>query len=229
MGSPPLQRAEGLDDNKSVLRKVIAMRRGAVTLVVGWLACGLMAPASAQQPVTDGSLAAAQLVGTWRLDREKTKDGQDVWKRRLDAMRAQQEAEMPDFFGSASQRTSHGPLSTDWTLKSAMRDLLETAQRLSFRVSGDSITITDDLDRALTFATTGSKERHQLAATEFNARTRFSGGALTQQLTVDQLALMEVYLTSADGKEMLVSISVTKPDFDPPLKPIMRVYTRIDE
>lgn len=204
------------------------MRWSTVTLVVGWLGCGLMGPVSARQTVADAPVPVTHLAGTWKLDRDKTKDGQDVWRRRLDALRAQQAAEMPEFFGSSPTRASQGPLSADWTLKSAMRDLLETAESLSFRISGDSVTITDDLERAITFATTGTKEKHQLAATEFNARTRFTGGALTQRLTVDELALTEVYLPSADGKEMLVSISVTKPDFDPPLKPIMRIYTRVD-
>jgi hypothetical protein len=90
------------------------------------------------------------------------------------------------------------------------------------------VTITDDLQRALTFTTSGTKERRQLAATEFNVRTRFTGGALTQQMTVDELVLTEIYLPSEDGREMLVSISVDKPDFQPPLKAIMRVYTRAD-
>jgi hypothetical protein len=161
------------------------------------------------------------------LDRVKTKETQDVWKRRLDALRAAQEAD-PDAGSMFNLRTSHAPFAGDWQLRSAMRDLLEVAESLSFRVSSDSVTITDDLQRALTFATSGNKEKRQLAATEFNVRTRFTGGALTQQMTVDALMLTEVYLPSEDGREMLVSISVDKPDFQPPLKTIMRVYTRAD-
>jgi hypothetical protein len=181
---------------------------------------------SAQGPAAAGSPAPAELVGTWKLDRTKSKDDQGVWKRRLDALRAAQEAE-PDA-GMFNLRTSRAPFSGDWQLRSAMRDLLEVAESLSFRVSPDSVTITDDLQRALTFATSGTKEKRQLAATEFNVRTRFTGGALTQQMTVDELMLTEVYLPSEDGREMLVSISVDKPDFQPPLKTIMRVYTRAD-
>ena len=202
------------------------MRAQISVLVVSVLAFALCGPTSARQgpstPVADA------LTGTWKLDREKTKDSQDVWKRRLDAMRAAQQDENPDAAGIFALRTGHTPYTGEWLLKSAMRDLLEVAERLSFTVSGQSVTITDDLQRALTFATSGNKEKRQLAATEFNVRTRFSGGALEQQMTVDELVLTEIYLPSDDGREMLVSINVDKPDFQPPLKSIMRVYTRID-
>lgn len=204
------------------------MRRRMLVLVTGWLVGSLAWSASAAQgpSLAAAPTPAAQLVGSWKLDRAKTKDGQDVWKRRLDAMRAAQIAEPADAAGMFALHTGHAPYTGDWQLKSAMRDLLEIAERLSFRFSDESVTITDDLNRALTFATTGTKEKRQLSATQFNARTRFSGGALTQLVTSDELALTEVYLPSEDGTEMLVSITVDKPDFKPPLKDIMRVYTR---
>ena len=37
----------------------------------------------------------------------------------------------------------------------------EIAEKLSFRFADDSVTITDDLNRALTFATTGTKQGHR--------------------------------------------------------------------
>jgi hypothetical protein len=202
------------------------MRCRVSALVAGWLVLGLAGSSSAQQPAASGLLGSTELVGTWKLDRDKTKDNQDVWKRKLDALRAAQDD--PDGGGPFNLRVSHAPFSGDWQLKSAMRDLLEVAESLSFRVASDSVTITDDLRRALTFATTGNKEKRQLAATEFNVRTKFTGNALTQQMTVDELVMTEIYLPSEDGREMLVSISVEKPDFQPPLKTIMRVYTRTD-
>ena len=207
--------------------KLSPMHRRVSSLLAGWLVLGLAWSASAQGPAATELPVAAEIAGTWKLDRAKTKDNQDVWKRRLDALRAAQEAD-PDSVSLFNLRTSHAPFTGDWQLRSAMRDLLEVAESLSFRVAPDSVTITDDLQRALTFATSGTREKRQLAATEFNVRTRFTGGALTQQMTVDELVLTEVYLPSEDGREMLVSISVDKPDFQPPLKTIMRVYTRAD-
>jgi hypothetical protein len=187
---------------------------------------GLTWPASAAQ--RSANAVADAISGSWRLDREKTKESQDVWKRRLDAMKAAQANENPGAMGGLFMaRTGYSPYSGEWLLRSAMRDLLEIAERLSFRASQDSVTITDDLERQLTFATSGNKEKRQLAATEFNARTRFSGGALEQQLSVDELVLTEIYLPSEDGREMLISINVDKPDFQPPLKSIMRVYSRV--
>jgi hypothetical protein len=204
------------------------MRGRRFVLVAGWLACGLAWAVSAQQPIASGSVPAVQIAGTWKLDRDKTKDGQDVWRRRLDAMRAAAESESPDAASMFTVHTGHSVYTGDWQLRSAMRDLLEVAERLEFRVASDSVTITDDLHRALTYATTGTKEKRQLAATEFNARTRFTGGALTQQLTVDELVISVIYLPSEDGREMLISMAIDKPEFQPPLKSIMRVYTRVD-
>jgi hypothetical protein len=205
------------------------MSRRVSVLVAGWLVLGPVWVLSAQQTAANGVVPRSEIAGAWKLDRAKTKDDQDVWKRRLDALRAAEVAEAADTTGYlAALHQSHSQYNGDWELRSAMRDLLEVAERLSFRVSTDSVTITDDLDRALTFATSGNKEKRQLAATEFNVRTRFSGGALTQLVTVDELMLTEVYLPSEDGSEMLVSITVDKPEFQPPLKNIMRVYTRVD-
>jgi hypothetical protein len=198
------------------------------SLIAGWLACGLAGAVLTQQPVAARAVPTVQISGVWKLDREKTKDGQDVWRRRLDAMRAAAEAESPDAASMFTVHTGHSIYTGDWQLRSAMRDLLEVAERLSFRVESDSVTITDDLNRALTYTTTGTKEKRQLAATEFNARTRFTGGALTQQLTVDELVISVIYLPSEDGREMLVSMSIDKPEFQPPLKSIMRVYSRVD-
>jgi hypothetical protein len=112
-------------------------------------------------------------------------------------------------------------------LRTAMRDLLETAERLSFQIKPDSVTITDDLNRTLTYATTGTKEKRQLAATKFDVKTRWNGQALTQELTAWTFGMTEVYLLRDDGQEMLVSIKIDKPQFQPPIKNIARVYVRI--
>jgi hypothetical protein len=199
-----------------------------VTLVIGCaVACLVRGLAAAQSgPGPADRPASTPLIGVWKLDRAKTKDDQDVWKRRLDGLRAQQAASAPlnaDPFGSRQVRP---PVINDWQLRAAMRDLLEVAEQLSFRMEGESITITDDLERALKFATKGAKEKRQVAATPFMVRTRWNGAALTQDITVAELGMTVIYLPSEDGREMLVSISVDKPTFQPPLKNIMRVYTR---
>ena len=112
-------------------------------------------------------------------------------------------------------------------LRTAMRDLLETAESLAFQIKPDAVTITDDLNRALTYATTATKEKRQLAATKFDVKTRWNGQALTQEITAWTFAMTEVYLLRDDGQELLVSIKIDKPQFQPPIKNIARVYVRI--
>ncbi len=196
-----------------------------VMLVIACAATCLVQGLVAAQSGPSDRPATSALIGVWKLDRTKTKDDQDVWKRRLDGLRAQQAVNAPasDPF---AQRQARPPVINDWQLRSAMRDLLEVAEQLSVRVESDSVTITDDLERVLKFATNGSKEKRQLAATPFVVRTRWSGAALTQDISVSELGMTMIYLPSEDGREMLVSISVDKPAFQPPLKQIMRVYTR---
>jgi hypothetical protein len=169
-------------------------------------------------------------AGAWKVDRHQFPDDQDVWRRRVDAMPADPAgaravAGPPDPMLSAPLISASG---LDIALlRTAMRDLLETAERLSFQIKPDAVTITDDLNRTLTYATTGTKEKRQLAATKFDVKTRWNGQALTQELTAWTFGMTEVYLLRDDGQEMLVSIKIDKPQFQPPIKNIARVYVRI--
>jgi hypothetical protein len=168
--------------------------------------------------------------GTWKVDRRQFPDDQDVWRRRVDAMPAEPTgaraiAGPPDPMLSAPVLNANG---LDIALlRTAMRDLLETAERLSFQIKPDSVTITDDLNRTLTYATSGAKEKRQLAATKFDVKTRWNGQALTQEITAWTFGMTEVYLLRDDGQELLVSIKIDKPQFQPPIKNIARVYVRI--
>jgi len=205
------------------------MRHRLLSLVVGCLAALLAEGLVVAQTGPADRPTSNALAGVWKLDRAKTKDDQDTWRRRLDGLRASQpgppSVSSADPFGLFTNRTAQAN-GNDWQLRSAMRDLLEVAEGLTFQIAPDSVTITDDLDRSLKFATNGSKDKRQLAATEFVARTKWAGPALTQEITVGELLLTVVYLPSEDGRDMLVSIIVDKPTFQPPLKHIMRVYSR---
>lgn len=186
---------------------------------------------AAAPPLGQPTPAHAGYLGSWKVDRRQFPDDQDVWRRRVDAM--------PDDT-AASRRTIVGPpdplLSAPILnasgldialLRTAMRDLLETAERLSFQIKPDAVTITDDLNRTLTYATTGAKEKRQLAATKFDVKTRWNGQALTQEISAWTFSMTEVYLLRDDGQELLVSIKIDKPQFQPPIKNIARVYVRI--
>lgn len=194
------------------------------------VALALVWPSAGSGQNVARAAAVTSLSGSWKFDRSQTKDNQDAWRRRVDAMRITDPATFgqtnSDPTASSIARTVESP---DWLLRSALRDLLEIAERLSFQVDDASVTITDDLNRVLTFATTGTREKRQLAATEFDAKTTWTGAALTQDIRASSLQLTEVYLPSKDGRQMIVSIKVVKPQFQPPLKDILRVYVRTGE
>jgi hypothetical protein len=196
----------------------------AALAIIAWVPVGAAGrgPAQLAAPQANG----AAVVGAWQLDRARTADSQETWRRSVDAMRANEQVPPgndADPLATALMRQIDSP---DWRLRTAMRDLLEVAERLDFRVGQGKVTITDDLDRALTFATGGDREKHQLAATEFHARTKWNGEALTQDISADLLALSVVYLPSDDGRALLMSIKVVRPQFSPPFKEITRIYVR---
>ena len=205
----------------------------ALSVLIALAGSTLAAASVGQSAVSTEPTAAghSRIVGAWKIDRRGLPDDQDVWRRRVDAMPTEPAAPRAGGFTTydpllASPGSSYSALDIA-TLRSAMRDLLETAERLSFELSDDAVTITDDLNRARTYATTGKKERRQLAATEFDAKTKWSGAALTQDITVWNFAMTEVYLPRQDNQELLVSLKIAKPNFQPPIKDIARVYTRI--
>jgi hypothetical protein len=199
-------------------------------LVLLTLTVAASARRAAEPPLGQSTPAHAGFVGSWKVDRRQFPDDQDVWRRRVDAMPADPVGSRgivgpPDPMLSAPMINASG---LDLALlRTAMRDLLETAERLSFQIKPDSVTITDDLNRTLTYAATGAKEKRQLAATKFDVKTRWNDQALTQEITAWTFGMTEVYLLRDDGQELLVSIKIDKPQFQPPIKNIARVYVRI--
>lgn len=195
------------------------------------LACAVVAivlavPSVAVVRAGTGSAASVSIAGTWRFDRSQSKDGSDVWRRRLDAMRADEAAAAASSDEPSALRLERLMESPDWRLRAALRDLLEVADRLTFSLDAGRVTITDDLDRSRTYATDGTKEKRQLAATEFQARTSWNGSSLVQDIVADRLTLAEVYLPAADGQSLLLSITIVKPKFEPPIAPMTRIYAR---
>lgn len=108
------------------------------------------------------------------------------------------------------------------------RDLLEIAETLTFGVSDEVVTITDDLDRARTFPTDNSRERYRLGASEFWARVRWEEGRLRRDIEGSYaFRLTETYLLSADASRLFVIIRVGSPARGRPRSGVDRVYDRI--
>jgi hypothetical protein len=174
---------------------------------------------------------AVSIAGLWKIDRTRLPKDQDIWRRRVDALAVG----APDLIAQAAAQNAN-PLMTAPVgsltgleiaeLRASMRDLLETAESLSFDVKPSAVTITDDLNRVREYATTGKKEQRQFSATVFDVKTRWTGAALAQELSAHGFNLTEVYLVKSEGHELLVSLTITKPKFTPPVATIQRVYVR---
>jgi len=109
-----------------------------------------------------------------------------------------------------------------------IRDLLEVPERLVFAVAPEAVTITDDIDRARTYYTNNKTKRYQLGAATFNARTRWDGPQLKQQLwTPLGLKMFETYFLSEDAKRLFVIIRIGEPVKGEQQPGVNRVYDRI--
>jgi hypothetical protein len=209
----------------------------ALVLFVAALAVGASAEQTPAPPAPSGPPTQSvqeRIVGTWRIDRQQPLDGQEAWRRRIDALElsqsigpSQQPAPGRPYDPNAGMPLISGSGLEMAAVRTAMRDLLEIAERLSFHVAADTVTITDDLDRALKFSTRGAKDKRLLAATEFTAKTQWTDRVLTQEISAWTFRMTEMFLPSNDGQELLILIKIQKPTFSPPIKDMTRMYVKV--
>jgi hypothetical protein len=107
------------------------------------------------------------------------------------------------------------------------RDLLEIAETLTFAVADGSVTITDDLGRALTYPTDNERERYRLGASAFQARVRWEDGRLRRDIEgTFGFRLSETYFLSPDAERLFVIIRVGAAARGRPQAGVDRVYDR---
>ena len=207
---------------------------------------------SAQAPSASGpppAERAANLAGSWEFDDGQSKEDQRNWRRPVGAARPipSNTGGRGGGFPGSSAGYPGGPggmmppmggggggfvprpssAAYDTELRRALRDLLEVAAGYEIALKQDQVIITDDLERTLTFSTSGKKEKHRIGATNFESRTSWDGGLLMQDIeAVGGFHMSQVFFPAEDGQSMFVSIRVDKPDFKPPIKPITRTYRR---
>jgi hypothetical protein len=113
--------------------------------------------------------------------------------------------------------------------RDTQRDLMEIAPRLSFDIKSASVTITDDLDRVLTFPTDGRKHHYQLGAAVFDARVTWDGGQLKMDIEgPDGLKIAETYFLSEDGSRLFLIIRIGGLNRDGRPVGVNRVYNRVN-
>jgi hypothetical protein len=113
-----------------------------------------------------------------------------------------------------------------------VRDLLEVPVELTIKLADGSITFVDHLARELTYQTTGKKQKYQLSASIFEAKTYWDGPQLKKDIEATEgFKMRETYFLSEDGKRLFVIVRLGDPKGKDPEAPIVgvnRVYDRIE-
>lgn len=113
-----------------------------------------------------------------------------------------------------------------------VRDLLEVPVELKIKVTDDAVTFVDHLERELTYPTTGKKQKYQLSASIFTAKTYWDGPQLKKDIQGnDDFKMRETYFVSDDGKRLFVIVRVGDPqekDKEAPVVGVNRVYDRVE-
>lgn len=92
------------------------------------------------------------------------------------------------------------------------RDLLEVPEVLKIKVADGTVSFTDDLDRARSYATTGKKQHYQLGAASYDAKVHWEGNQLFKEIEGTRgFKIHETYFLSEDGKRLFVVIRVGDP------------------
>jgi hypothetical protein len=221
------------------LEKFALVAMGVLVCATGALA--RQEPAGANPTTGPKAGPPEKLVGQWVFDDDESIEDQRNWRRPVGSGRP---AVLNPTGNSGVQRTPSGMgssiptpqgvrryptanMSFDSAFRRTLRDLLEIAESYAIKVEDGRATVTDDLDRALVFTLNGRKEKHRLAATEFEARSTWDGVRLALDVEAyGGFRMSQVFQPSEDGQALFVAMVVQKPKFTPPIKNITRVYRR---
>jgi hypothetical protein len=112
--------------------------------------------------------------------------------------------------------------------RDAQRDLMEIALELKLVVTTTAVSVTDDLDRTLTYPTDGKKQKYQLGAAVFDAKTYWDGGQLRNDIEGPLgLKITATYFLSEGGDRLFLILRVGDPVKDAPPVGVNRVYDRV--
>jgi hypothetical protein len=113
--------------------------------------------------------------------------------------------------------------------RALVRDLMEVPETLKITSSTSSVTMTDDLERSLTFPTDMTKRKYQLSASTFDATARWDGRKLVKDIEGPRgFRLSETYFLSQDGQRLFVIVRLGEGKPDEPAVGANRVYDRVE-
>jgi hypothetical protein len=113
--------------------------------------------------------------------------------------------------------------------RDTQRDLLEIAPELRITITPRDVTVLDDLNRSLTFPTDARKQKYQLGAATFEARSYWDGSQLKKDIEgPDGLKMNETFFLSEGGDRLFLIIRVGERARAKELTPVgvNRVYDR---
>jgi len=113
--------------------------------------------------------------------------------------------------------------------RDTLRDLMEIPESVRIDITPIAVSMVDDLDRSLVFPVDGRRQKYQLAAAVFDARTTWDGGQLKMEIEgPDNLRMVETWFLNEDGSKLFQIIRIGDPPRDREQKPVgvNRVFDR---
>jgi hypothetical protein len=113
--------------------------------------------------------------------------------------------------------------------RDTLRDLMEIPESLRIEIAQASVNMVDDLDRSLVFPVDGRRQKYQLAAAVFDAKTTWDAGQLKMEIEgPDNLRIFQTWFLNEDGSKLFQIIRIGDPPRARDQKPIgvNRVFDR---
>ena len=120
------------------------------------------------------------------------------------------------------------PMVNTFVLRDLARDLLEIPEMLRITSSSESVIFVDDLGRELVFPTNSKKQKYQIAAAVFDAKTSWVNSQLEIQISAaENFKMTQTFRLSDDGSRLYVIIRLGEPRKDRPVVGVNRSYARV--
>jgi hypothetical protein len=113
--------------------------------------------------------------------------------------------------------------------RDTLRDLMEIPESLRIDITQLAVSMVDDLDRSLVFPVDGKRQKYQLAAAVFDAKTTWDGGQLKMEIEgPDNLRIFQTWFLNEDGSRLFQIVRIGDPPRDRDQKPVgvNRVFDR---
>lgn len=179
---------------------------------------------------------AADFTGTWEYNADESVDA--ATGRPETARAANQRRGSAGGAGGSGQGAGFGATSASavqealfnlyLARRSTRRDLLEIAPTLQIQATPECVTLTDDLDRVLTFPSDGGKRKYQLGAAVFDARSVWNQHRFVVDIEgPEDLKISETWFLSEDGSRLFLVIRLGEPARGARPVGVNRVYDRV--